>query len=195
MGAPLVGVAPIFALSFMGFGIGKKLQQGGDPEKKLSLAQLAVAGGISGVLTTVIMAPGERIKCLLQVGRVQGCQPHGTKKCPIFREKMPQMGFEPPYIRASEKMPDTQKLGIFSSFIAFLLKRKMPHVSKNANFSKKKKALKNALLATLGQDSTMSASACIELTRIILVPVALCNQVSGFFPRTLSCWGRPNHAL
>ena len=70
MGAPLVGVAPIFALSFMGFGIGKKLQQGGDPEKKLSLAQLAVAGGISGVLTTVIMAPGERIKCLLQVGRV-----------------------------------------------------------------------------------------------------------------------------
>ncbi len=69
MGAPLVGVAPIFALSFMGFGIGKKLQQGGDPEKKLSLAQLAVAGGISGVLTTVIMAPGERIKCLLQVGK------------------------------------------------------------------------------------------------------------------------------
>ena len=32
-----------------------------DPE------QLAVAGGISGVLTTVIMAPGERIKCILQV--------------------------------------------------------------------------------------------------------------------------------
>ena len=27
MGAPLVGVAPIFALSFMGFGLGKKIQQ------------------------------------------------------------------------------------------------------------------------------------------------------------------------
>ena len=27
MGAPLAGVAPIFALSFMGFGIGKKIQQ------------------------------------------------------------------------------------------------------------------------------------------------------------------------
>jgi len=69
MGAPIVGVAPIFALSFTGFGIGKKLQTGGDPDKKLSLVQLAVAGGISGVLTTVIMAPGERIKCLLQVSK------------------------------------------------------------------------------------------------------------------------------
>ena len=26
-----------------------------------------VAGGFSGILTTVIMAPGERIKCLLQI--------------------------------------------------------------------------------------------------------------------------------
>ncbi len=69
MGAPIVGVAPIFALSFMGFGIGKKLQQK-DPEQKLNLGQLALAGGISGILTTVIMAPGERIKCLLQVSKM-----------------------------------------------------------------------------------------------------------------------------
>ena len=67
MGAPLVGVAPIFALSFMGFGIGKKMQLQ-SPDDKLSAAQLCVAGGFSGILTTVIMAPGERIKCLLQVG-------------------------------------------------------------------------------------------------------------------------------
>ena len=66
MGAPLVGVAPIFALSFMGFGIGKKMQQQ-SPDDKLSAAQLCFAGGFSGILTTVIMAPGERIKCLLQV--------------------------------------------------------------------------------------------------------------------------------
>merc|ERR1719295_696439 len=66
MGAPLVGVAPIFALSFMGFGIGKKIQQS-HADEVLNLGQLAVAGGISGVLTTVIMAPGERIKCILQV--------------------------------------------------------------------------------------------------------------------------------
>ena len=66
MAAPIVGVAPIFALSFAGFGFGKKIVQR-DPEKDLSLIQLAAAGGISGVLTTSIMAPGERIKCLLQV--------------------------------------------------------------------------------------------------------------------------------
>ena len=66
MAAPIVGVAPIFALSFAGFGFGKKIVQT-DPEKELTLPQLAIAGGISGVLTTSIMAPGERIKCLLQV--------------------------------------------------------------------------------------------------------------------------------
>jgi len=66
MGAPLVGVAPIFAISFMGFGIGKKIQQS-SPDEALGPAQLAAAGFLSGFMTTVIMAPGERIKCLLQV--------------------------------------------------------------------------------------------------------------------------------
>ena len=32
--------------------------------------QLFKAGMLAGVFTTVIMAPGERIKCLLQVGQV-----------------------------------------------------------------------------------------------------------------------------
>ena len=31
------------------------------------LPELFVAGGVAGVLSTVIMAPGERIKCLLQI--------------------------------------------------------------------------------------------------------------------------------
>ncbi|XP_058808672.1 congested-like trachea protein [Phymastichus coffea] len=66
MGAPLVGVAPIFAMSFLGFGIGKKLQQS-EPNQKLSELQIFYAGAFSGIFTTVIMAPGERIKCLLQI--------------------------------------------------------------------------------------------------------------------------------
>lgn len=66
MGAPLVGVAPIFAISFLGFGIGKKLQQS-DPNEKLSELQIFYAGAFSGIFTTAIMAPGERIKCLLQI--------------------------------------------------------------------------------------------------------------------------------
>lgn len=33
-----------------------------------SMSQIFAAGMLSGVFTTIIMAPGERIKCLLQVG-------------------------------------------------------------------------------------------------------------------------------
>uniref|UniRef100_A0A1B6GQQ0 Mitochondrial carnitine/acylcarnitine carrier protein n=1 Tax=Cuerna arida TaxID=1464854 RepID=A0A1B6GQQ0_9HEMI len=66
MGAPIAGVAPIFAISFFGFGVGKKLQQS-KSEDVLTKPQLFYAGAFSGVFTTIIMAPGERIKCLLQV--------------------------------------------------------------------------------------------------------------------------------
>jgi len=66
MAAPLTGVAPIFAISFLGFGIGKKLQQN-HPEDKLTRMQLFNAGAFSALGTTIIMSPGERIKCLLQV--------------------------------------------------------------------------------------------------------------------------------
>ncbi|XP_044525395.1 mitochondrial carnitine/acylcarnitine carrier protein-like [Gracilinanus agilis] len=66
MAAPLVGVAPILATCFFGFGLGKKLQQK-NPDDALTYPQLFVAGMLSGVFTTAIMAPGERIKCLLQI--------------------------------------------------------------------------------------------------------------------------------
>ena len=66
MGAPIVGVAPIFALSFFGYGVGKQMVTR-EPGEQLSAVQMFFAGCISGVMTTVIMTPGERIKCLLQV--------------------------------------------------------------------------------------------------------------------------------
>ncbi|MCL4116890.1 UNVERIFIED_CONTAM: hypothetical protein GTU68_034581 [Idotea baltica] len=66
MGAPMLGVTPMFAISFLGFGIGKKIQQK-SPDEQLTALQLFNAGGLSGVFTTVINAPAERIKCLLQV--------------------------------------------------------------------------------------------------------------------------------
>ncbi|CAG2117841.1 unnamed protein product [Medioppia subpectinata] len=66
MAAPLTGVTPMFAVCFLGFGIGKRIQQT-TPDDPLTLGQLFKAGMISGVFTTAIMAPGERIKCLLQV--------------------------------------------------------------------------------------------------------------------------------
>ncbi|XP_008285868.1 mitochondrial carnitine/acylcarnitine carrier protein-like [Stegastes partitus] len=66
MGAPLAGVAPMMAISFFGFGLGKQLQQT-DPGKPLTHTQIFLSGCLAGVFTTVIVAPGERIKCLLQV--------------------------------------------------------------------------------------------------------------------------------
>ena len=68
MGAPIVIAIPSFSISFMGFGIGKKLQQ--REGEVLGPAQLAAAGALSGVMTTIVMAPGERVKCLLQVSPV-----------------------------------------------------------------------------------------------------------------------------
>ena len=67
MAAPLVGVAPIFALSFFGNDFGKEQIRKFTGSQELGLAGLALAGGFSGIGTTIIMAPGERIKCILQV--------------------------------------------------------------------------------------------------------------------------------
>ncbi|KAJ3586525.1 hypothetical protein NHX12_012922 [Muraenolepis orangiensis] len=66
MGAPLAGVAPMMAISFFGFGLGKQIQQG-KSDKALRPVQIFLSGCLAGVFTTVIVAPGERIKCLLQV--------------------------------------------------------------------------------------------------------------------------------
>ncbi|KAM8914680.1 mitochondrial carnitine/acylcarnitine carrier protein isoform 1-T1 [Spinachia spinachia] len=66
MAAPIIGVTPMFAVCFFGFGMGKKLQQK-TPDDILTYPQLFAAGMLSGVFTTAIMAPGERIKCLLQI--------------------------------------------------------------------------------------------------------------------------------
>jgi solute carrier family 25 carnitine/acylcarnitine transporter 20/29 len=52
MAAPITGVAPIFAISFLGFGIGKKLQQS-HPNERLSLLQLFNAGAFSAIGTTM----------------------------------------------------------------------------------------------------------------------------------------------
>ncbi|XP_003341753.1 mitochondrial carnitine/acylcarnitine carrier protein isoform X1 [Monodelphis domestica] len=71
MAAPIIGVTPMFAVCFFGFGLGKKLQQK-NPDDVLTYPQLFAAGMLSGVFTTGIMTPGERIKCLLQIQASSG---------------------------------------------------------------------------------------------------------------------------
>ncbi|XP_076358640.1 mitochondrial carnitine/acylcarnitine carrier protein-like [Tachypleus tridentatus] len=82
MGAPLAGVMPVFAVCFFGFGLGKKIQQK-HPNEELTLLQIFNAGMIAGVFTTVIMTPGERIKCLLQIQQAAGSAATTRYKGPV----------------------------------------------------------------------------------------------------------------
>lgn len=69
--APLVATSPMFAVSFWGYDIGKRIVKwvggGGGSNYQFTIPQLCMAGGISALPATLIMAPSERLKCLLQV--------------------------------------------------------------------------------------------------------------------------------
>jgi solute carrier family 25 carnitine/acylcarnitine transporter 20/29 len=66
--APIVAISPIYALSFWGYDIGQRIVRTFRKEDgPLTLAEISVAGGISALPATAVMAPTERIKCLLQV--------------------------------------------------------------------------------------------------------------------------------
>eukprot|EP01101_Sappina_pedata_P013455 TRINITY_DN9722_c0_g1_i1.p1 TRINITY_DN9722_c0_g1~~TRINITY_DN9722_c0_g1_i1.p1 ORF type:complete len:300 (+),score=126.03 TRINITY_DN9722_c0_g1_i1:22-900(+) len=69
MSAPLAGVTPIYAVCFWGYDVGKNLSRTfqKDKEAPLTIRQIMFAGAFSALPTTLIMAPGERIKVLLQV--------------------------------------------------------------------------------------------------------------------------------
>ncbi|CEP62086.1 carnitine:acyl carnitine antiporter LALA0_S04e07470g [Lachancea lanzarotensis] len=74
---PLLGVTPIFAVSFWGYDMGKRLVTWGSSPKTeiagssskttpLSTGQLALAGLLSAVPTTLVTAPTERVKVVMQ---------------------------------------------------------------------------------------------------------------------------------
>ncbi|KAJ2932738.1 hypothetical protein H1R20_g4348, partial [Candolleomyces eurysporus] len=76
---PLLGVTPIFAVSFWAYDASKKLILAATPDREsqaLSVLELAVAGFLSAVPTTLVTAPVERAKVLLQV---QGQAGSGTQ--------------------------------------------------------------------------------------------------------------------
>ncbi|KAF9547687.1 carnitine transporter, partial [Lunasporangiospora selenospora] len=65
MATPLVGVTPIFAVSFWAYDMGKKIVYTATPNRTsqdLSIPELAFAGFFSAVPTTLLMSPSERIK-------------------------------------------------------------------------------------------------------------------------------------
>ncbi|ODV58681.1 carnitine:acyl carnitine antiporter [Ascoidea rubescens DSM 1968] len=66
---PLIGVTPMFAVSFWGYDLGKKLVSYAydtDPSK-FSIAQISMAGFFSAIPTTAIAAPFERVKVVMQI--------------------------------------------------------------------------------------------------------------------------------
>ncbi|CAG8466021.1 9290_t:CDS:2 [Cetraspora pellucida] len=70
MGPPLAGITPIFAISFWSYNLGKNIVYAFTPNRKsreLSTMECTIAGGISAGPTTLLMAPVERIKVLLQI--------------------------------------------------------------------------------------------------------------------------------
>jgi len=66
--APLVAVSPLYAISFWGYDIGQRLVQWTKPNNNTELTMIdkCWAGGFSAIPTTAVMAPSERIKCILQ---------------------------------------------------------------------------------------------------------------------------------
>lgn len=71
---PLVGVTPMFMVSFWGYGVGKSLVENvgdvrcaPDGTPQYSIAQISAAGFLSALPMTLITAPFERVKVLLQL--------------------------------------------------------------------------------------------------------------------------------
>jgi solute carrier family 25 (mitochondrial carnitine/acylcarnitine transporter), member 20/29 len=73
--APLLAVSPMFAVSFWGYDMGQRILRWWDeqPVGPLSIPQCIIAGGLSAIPATALMAPSERIKCLLQGRLVLHC--------------------------------------------------------------------------------------------------------------------------
>lgn len=68
--APLIGVTPIFATAFWGYDMGILLMKwinGTDQSQSVTMVDKMTAGAFSALPTTVITAPVERVKCILQV--------------------------------------------------------------------------------------------------------------------------------
>lgn len=66
---PLLGVTPMFAVSFWGYDLGKKLV-GNIKQKKVedfTIGEISSAGFISAIPTTLVAAPFERVKVMMQI--------------------------------------------------------------------------------------------------------------------------------
>lgn len=61
---PLLGVTPMFAVSFWGYDVGKSIVK--KENQPMTTAQISAAGFLSAIPTTLVAAPMERVKIVLQ---------------------------------------------------------------------------------------------------------------------------------
>ncbi|KAJ3067626.1 carnitine transporter [Podochytrium sp. JEL0797] len=78
--SPLLGVTPMWALSFWSYEIGQRIaiaaRPSGQKRGPMTMAEIAFAGCCSSVPTTVIVTPMERLKVILQT---QSQNPNGVQ--------------------------------------------------------------------------------------------------------------------
>ncbi|KAI9674209.1 MAG: carnitine transporter [Caeruleum heppii] len=97
--APLVGVTPMFAVSFWGYDVGKSLVRRFSTvsNDQFSIAQVSAAGFFSAIPMTLITAPFERVKVLLQIqGQKQlapGEKPKYSGGLDVVRQLYKEGGF------------------------------------------------------------------------------------------------------
>lgn len=97
--APLVGVTPMFAVSFWGYDLGKGLVRSFSTVKddQFTIPQICAAGFFSAIPSTAITAPFERVKVLLQIqGQKQlapGEKPKYSGGIDVVRQLYKEGGF------------------------------------------------------------------------------------------------------
>ncbi|VDK81495.1 unnamed protein product [Litomosoides sigmodontis] len=125
MSAPIIGVTPLFAVYFGSCSFGKWLQQT-SPDQEMTFVQNLLSGGLAGVFTTVIMVPGERIKCLLQVQHAGSTGPsseHYTGPVDVFRKLYKQGGIRSIYRGSmATLLRDVPASGIYLATYEYLKK-------------------------------------------------------------------------
>ncbi|XP_058968412.2 mitochondrial carnitine/acylcarnitine carrier protein-like [Pocillopora verrucosa] len=126
MAAPVVGVAPIFAICFWGFNMGKKLQLK-NPTDEPTYFQILTSGFFAGVCTTVIMAPGERIKCILQIQQASGAEKKYAGPSDVVKKLYKQSGIRGVYKgTCATLLRDVPASGMYFASYEFLLNALTP---------------------------------------------------------------------